>query len=104
MEITQPIIGKVTFGGLAGFAAGFALKKIGKLLILLLGILFLILQLLAYLNYIQIDWARIQQDLGGFLTKDILDQGWQGLLTILTANLPTAGGFVVGLLIGFRMA
>ncbi len=38
LETLAPILGQLTFGALAGFAAGYALKKIGKVAAVALGI------------------------------------------------------------------
>ncbi|MEJ5337995.1 MAG: FUN14 domain-containing protein, partial [Thermus sp.] len=57
-----PYLGQITFGGLAGYAVGYALKKIGRLLAVGLGLLFIALQLLAQAGYVQVDWTRIQKD------------------------------------------
>ncbi len=102
MGAVQPYIGQITFGGLAGFVTGYALKKIGKVLAVVLGLGFILLQLLAYAGYVQIDWVRIQQSVQPLLSQDNLRTGWDQLVRLLTYNLPFAGGFTVGLLIGLR--
>ncbi len=102
MENLQPFIGQLTFGGLAGFATGYALKKIGKVLAVILGIGFLSLQLLAYAGYIQIDWTRIQQDVDPLLDQARLQGLWNQLLEVLTFNLPFAGGFTAGFVLGLK--
>lgn len=102
MGAAQPYIGQITFGGLAGFVTGYALKKIGKVLAVVLGLGFILLQLLAYAGYVQIDWVRIQQSVQPLLSQDNLRTGWDQLVRLLTYNLPFAGGFTVGLLIGLR--
>ncbi|AEB11388.1 FUN14 domain-containing protein [Marinithermus hydrothermalis] len=102
MENLQPFVGQITFGGLAGFATGYALKKIGKVLAVILGIGFLSLQLLAYAGYIQIDWTRIQQDVDPLLDQERLRGFWNQLLEVLTFNLPFAGGFTAGLVLGLK--
>lgn len=102
VENLQPFVGQITFGGLAGFATGYALKKIGKVLAVILGIGFLSLQLLAYAGYIQIDWTRIQQDVDPLLDQERLRGFWNQLLEVLTFNLPFAGGFTAGLVLGLK--
>ena len=102
MEALQPYIGQITFGGLAGFVAGYALKKVGKLMALVLGLFFIGLQLMAYYGLVDINWTRIQASVNPLLGEDQLRGLWQGLLHVLTYNAPFAGGFVAGLLLGLR--
>lgn len=91
---------QVGFGFLTGFVAGYAGKKVIKVVAVLLGLLFFILQILAAKNFITINWTYVQQ------TSEILytevqrsrDTWWQ----ILTAQLPFAATFGVGFLVGFR--
>ncbi len=102
VEALQPYIGQITFGGLAGFVAGYALKKVGKLAALLLGLFFIGLQVMAYYGLVQIDWTRIQASVDPLLGKEQLQGLWQNLVHVLTYNAPFAGGFVAGLLLGLK--
>lgn len=102
MEALQPYIGQITFGGLAGFFAGYALKKVGKLAALVLGLFFIGLQFLAYYGYVQIDWTRIQASVDPLLGEEQLRTLWQRLLDVLTYNAPFAGGFVAGIVLGLK--
>jgi len=97
-----PYLGQMTFGGLAGYAVGYALKKVGRALALLLGLLFIALQLLAQAGYVQVDWTRIQRDVEPFLQQPGLQGLWERLLSTLTHNLPFGASFVGGLLLGLR--
>ena len=102
MEAIQPYIGQITFGGLAGFVAGYALKKVGKVAAIVLGLFLVGLQLLAYYGYITVDWTRIQHSVDPLLGKDQLEGMWQGLLNVLTYNAPFAGSFAAGLVLGLK--
>lgn len=97
-----PWIEQIGFGAVAGFVAGFALKKVGKLVALALGILFISLQLLAWSGYVTIEWGRLQSDVEPLLASSSLGEGWRTLLTVMTHNLPFAAAFVPGFLIGLR--
>ncbi|WP_457637767.1 FUN14 domain-containing protein [Oceanithermus sp.] len=101
-QLIGPYLGQITFGGLAGFFAGYALKKIGKLAALVLGLFFIGLQLLAYYGYVQIDWTRIQASVDPLLGEEQLRSLWQKFLEVLTYNAPFAGGFVAGLVLGLK--
>lgn len=102
MEVIQPYIGQLSFGGIAGFATGFAIKKIGRVLAITLGLIFIVVQVLASMGYISVDWTRIQKDVEPMLGQERLKGAWDALVSVLTNNLPFAGAFVAGLLIGLR--
>ncbi|MGQ9735779.1 MAG: FUN14 domain-containing protein [Thermaceae bacterium] len=102
MEALSPYIGQLTFGGLAGFATGYALKKIGRLLAVGLGLLFIALQLLAQAGYVQVDWIRIQKDVDPLLKDEGLRSLWDRTLSLLTHNLPFGASFVAGFVLGLK--
>ncbi len=102
VENFQPYIGQLTFGGVAGFATGFAIKKVGRVVAIVVGILFIIVQLLASAGYISVDWVRIQKDVEPMLGQENIKNVWQGLLALLTHNLPFGASFTVGLALGLK--
>ena len=85
-------------GGIAGWAVGYTLKKVAKIVALFLGITFISLQYLAYKNIITVDWSKVQNA----VDKQHLEQSAQGFMSVLTYNLPFAGTFLVGFWLGFR--
>ena len=85
-------------GGIAGWAVGYTLKKVAKVLALVLGITFISLQYLAYKNVITVDWSKVQNA----VDQQHLEQSAQGFMSVLTYNLPFAGTFLVGFWLGFR--
>lgn len=97
-----PLVEQVGFGAVAGFVAGFAVKKLGKLAALLLGTLFVVVQGLAWVGYVQVNWAAVQADAEPWVEAAALREGWGALLDVLTYNLPFAAAFVPGLLLGLR--
>ncbi len=97
-----PHLGQITFGGLAGYAVGYALKKVGRVLAIVLGLLFIALQLLAQAGYVEVDWTRIQKDVEPLLQQSGLQSLWHRLVATLTYNLPFGASFVGGLLLGLR--
>ena len=62
LEKARPIAANVTFGGLMGFCSGFALKKTGKAIAYLVGITFVALQIAVAYGYINVNWAKIEDD------------------------------------------
>jgi uncharacterized membrane protein (Fun14 family) len=97
-----PYLGQISFGGLAGFAVGYALKKVGRVALVVFGLLFITLQGLAYAGFIEVHWLRIQQVANPVLERNSLQGIWNSLLAVLTQNIPFAGAFVPGVLLGLR--
>jgi uncharacterized membrane protein (Fun14 family) len=95
--------GQLGFGGMAGLVAGYAAKKIARLLALLLGLLFFTLQILAYQGWITIHWQEVQQTADG-LWREAQQQGWlEWAWSIVTGNLPFGGAFALGFALGLRL-
>jgi uncharacterized membrane protein (Fun14 family) len=101
-DSVAPYLGQISFGGLAGFATGYALKKIGRMALVIFGLLFIVIQLLAYLGVVRVDWLRIQQYADPLLSKNSIQSFFNGLIGILTNNVPFAGAFIPGFLLGLR--
>jgi uncharacterized membrane protein (Fun14 family) len=82
---------------------GYAAKKVTKTVAVLLGVLFILLQVLAYNELITINWGTVQSTAQGVWTDPrgvtLADRAW----VILTANLPFGGGFVTGFALGFKL-
>ncbi len=95
--------GTVTFGSVAGLVVGYTAKKATKLAALVLGAIFIVLQLLVYFGVIEVRWEMLQttaesvwQDPQGVT---LADRAWD----ILSANLPFGGGFAAGFAVGFKV-
>ena len=102
LETVAPYLQQLSFGALAGFAAGYALKKVGKLAAVTLGLLFIAIQILAYYGFVTIDWLEVQRRVNPLLESESLNVLWQALVNILTYNLTFAAAFVPGLVLGLR--
>ncbi len=91
------------FGGVAGVTVGYTAKKLTKLAAILLGVLFIIVQLLAYFGFITVNWGTVEETAQhvwrGPEGATLAEHAWQ----VLTANLPFAGGFAAGFTIGFKL-
>jgi uncharacterized membrane protein (Fun14 family) len=97
-----PYAEQIGFGMVAGFAVGYALKKLGKLAAIALGLVFILIQTLAYQGFLTVNWGEVQARVDPLFERDSLASAWEGLLGVLTYNLAFAGAFVPGLVIGFR--
>lgn len=97
-----PWVEQLAFGAVAGFVAGYAVKKVGKVVAFALGLLFIAIQLLAWSGFVNVNWVRVQETVDPLLHSESLEQGWRGLVTILTHNLPFAAAFVPALVLGVK--
>ena len=93
---------QIAFGAVAGFVAGYAVKKVGKFVALALGLLFIVIQLLAWVGFLNVNWVIIQYQVDPILRADSLERTWQWLLGLLTYNIPFAAAFVPGFILGLR--
>eukprot|EP00127_Corallochytrium_limacisporum_P000080 Clim_evm19s3 gene=Clim_evmTU19s3 len=105
------VAGSATTGGIMGFSAGYALKKMGKAATVGVGVLFMTFQTAAYFGYVKVDWDKIDNDLRTRL--DVNNDGVvddkdvniiaADLVKVFTSHMGvTATGFAGGLLLGFR--
>ncbi len=92
--ISSDAILQLGIGGLAGFALGYALKKIFKIFLILLGLYVASLLYLANAGIIEIRYEKLFPA-GLNLTQ--LARNWAEVFL----NLPVAG-FVVGFVIGLK--
>jgi uncharacterized membrane protein (Fun14 family) len=97
-----PYVEQLGFGAVAGFVVGYALKKVGKVVAVLVGLLFVIIQLLAYGGFLTVNWGEVQARVDPVFASDSLAGLWARLLDVLTYNLAFAGAFVPGLVLGLR--
>jgi uncharacterized membrane protein (Fun14 family) len=95
--------GALGFGGVAGAIVGYTAKKLTKLMALALGLLFITIQVLVYLEFVSVNWNTVQ-DTAGSVWKDaqgvtLADRAWD----VISANLPFGGGFIAGFALGFKV-
>lgn len=102
LQTVAPYLQQISFGALAGFASGYALKKVGKVVAIIVGLLFVALQLLAYYGIIEINWGVVQGHVDPYLEAEALGGMWRSLVDLLTYNITFAAAFVPGLLFGLR--
>lgn len=92
------------FGGVAGLVVGYAAKKVTKVVAVILGLVFILLQILVYNELINVNWGAVQHTAQQVWTDPhgvtLADRVW----AIMTANLPFGGAFVTGFALGFKLA
>lgn len=111
IEGALPIAGGMGVGGVLGFSAGYFLKKTGQAVCFVFGGLFVLQQSLAYLEYVTVNWPKVNKDLTQLfdMNKDgvIDDKDFGEAQTLAIKVLKTnpeyvSGSFSAGLLYGMK--
>lgn len=102
LETFAPYLQQLSFGVIAGFAVGYALKKVGKVVAIIVGLLFVALQILAYYGFVTVNWVEVQNRVDPLLGTESLNQLWQRLVNVLTYNITFAAAFIPGLIFGLK--
>ena len=97
MDFIVPFVGTLGFGGLMGYAVGFAAKKAAKLGLIIMGVLFILIQYLVYKGFVDVDWGGVAGH-GGEAAK----AGGAWVWKVVTYNVPLGVGFTAGVLLGFK--
>jgi len=99
-EIITPLVYQLGLGAIGGFVVGFALKKLSKLFLVLIGILVVVLLYLGINGIISINygalWTAIANALG-------VAGGAASWLVGLISVLPFVGSFGAGFVLGFMI-
>ncbi|KAF9574707.1 FUN14 domain-containing protein 1 [Mortierella alpina] len=108
----EPLINtkELTFGMAMGLCSGFLFKKLGKMMMLVVGLGFVSLQMLTSSGYVQVNWALIERrfkeqfdvDRDGKVTMNDAKHGFRWLMELLTRNFQFKSTFVGGFVMGFR--
>jgi len=90
-------------GGMSFFVAfcvGYALRTFLKMTAIFLGLVFLVLFGLSYIDIVAVDWSAIDGYFDGFVGR-VGDEA-KHFKTFVTGSLPSAGLATIGLVTGFR--
>lgn len=99
-EIITPLVYQLGLGAVGGFILGFALKKIAKIFIVVIGIFILALLYLGVGNIIGINYGALSNAIGGWLGTAGQAASWiVGLISLL----PFIGSFMMGFFLGFKL-
>jgi uncharacterized membrane protein (Fun14 family) len=89
------------FGGLCGAVVGYTAKKAAKMAAFILGLTFILIQVLGHYHFITPNWGHIEH-----VGQSALDNA-QGpmakLMGVLTENVPFGGAFIIGFAWGLKM-
>ena len=109
-RIAGPVVSNLGFSGVMGFAAGYALKRVGQAMAVLVGLAFIAIQGLAMNGLITVNWSNIES-----MIKKNLDINSDGKLderdfklistkglSLLSQGVPSVGGFLAGFVLAMR--
>ena len=99
-EVVSPLVFQLGVGGVGGFIIGFALKKLTKLILFLIGIFVLALIYLSTRGIININYDALWTALTRLLGSANSAFSW--LIGVISV-LPFAGSFIAGFLIGLKL-
>ena len=97
-------------GGISGFLIGYAIKKVVRILLVIVGLVFVAFVFLEYQKLISVNWNKIQTTtisaLGNITSGQLLANsgipGTNHLATSMTSfGIPLTGSLTAGLLLGF---
>lgn len=100
MDALLPIVGTLGIGGFLGWAAATFLKTAGRVVGCVIGLVFILMQVLAYYGIAEWHWAGIVHAVGP--AADVARHGGSVLWKLLTYNLPFTGGFAAGFWWGMK--
>ncbi len=87
-------------GGLLGFFAGYALKKLLKVIAVFIGLVVLLLLGLSYAGVIEVRWVRLSEMLG--VAAESAPSTLYSVLNVVMNAAPFAGSFILGFVLGFK--
>ena len=94
------VVYQLGVGGIGGFIVGYAIKKISKLIVVLMGLVIILLLYLGTRGVISINYEELWNALAhslGFVSQAAT---W---LVGLISLLPFMGSFLAGFLLGFKL-
>ena len=99
-EILTPLVFELGLGTVGGFIVGFAMKKLAKLFLVLIGVLVIVLLYLGTSGVISINFNALWDMITGLLGGAAQAASW---LVGLISLLPFIGSFMVGFLLGLKI-
>lgn len=94
------ILGQISFGLIAGYLFGFLLKRYGATIALIIGVTFVVVEVLSYYGIVTVNWSNLQDGISP--VSNFFAQLGDNLGTLLTKNVAFAVAFVPSVIIGFR--
>lgn len=99
-EVLPPIVYELGIGGIGGFVVGYALKKISKLILILIGLFIAVLIYLGIKGVISVNYEALFTFISNLFGLAGNAISW---FVHTIALLPFAASFIVGFLLGFKL-
>ncbi len=99
MSVIPPVVYQLGIGGIGGFIAGYALKKLLKIVVIIAGLFVLALVYLSYKGILTVNYEELGNLVSGALGLTGQAPEW---ITLIVANLPFAGAFGLTFFLGFK--
>ncbi|RJS81870.1 hypothetical protein CW707_02365 [Candidatus Bathyarchaeota archaeon] len=104
-ELISPIAYQIGVGGVGGFVVGYAVKKISKLVMILIGLAIIGLAIITLLylgasGILNINYDKLWEALSNFFV--FLGDTVSWFASLIVSVLPFMGSFIAGFLLGFR--
>ncbi|HZD36598.1 MAG TPA: FUN14 domain-containing protein [Nitrososphaeraceae archaeon] len=95
----------IAVGGIAGFLAGYAIKKVIKIVLVIAGLMIVAYVALGYQNYVSVDWSKIEEA-GSGLISNVSNTNLPGTeqsisSSIAAFGIPLVGSLAGGFILGF---
>lgn len=97
-------------GTIAGFTSGYAVKKMSKVLGFLVGVGFIVLQVMRHHGYLEVDWSKVEDSIvkaldadgDGKLTEKDAKIHFDKGMGMLGHSVPSASAFATAFILGLR--
>lgn len=93
----EPLIFQIGVGGAGGFLAGYAVKKIAKILAFFAGLYFLSILYLTQIGVVNINYEKFLEITTGLVTNEQVTNVFYAAVTSLPLAASFAGGLILGL-------
>lgn len=98
--VLSSVVYQLGVGGIGGFIVGYAIKKISKLIVVLMGLFIIFLLYLGTSGIISVNYEELWNALASLLGFASQVATW---LVGLISLLPFMGSFLAGFLLGFKL-
>ncbi|MGB9740645.1 MAG: FUN14 domain-containing protein [Candidatus Bathyarchaeia archaeon] len=99
-ELISPLVYQLGIGGIGGFIVGFALKKLSKLIMVLIGLFVIALIYLSTQGIININYSALFTAVSSLF--GLAGEAFSWLVRVISL-MPFVGSFIVGFLLGFKL-
>jgi uncharacterized membrane protein (Fun14 family) len=96
------LIQQLGFGGIMGYCVGYFSKKVAKTMMLLVGLLFICIQILAYYQFVEPHWDKAAQAVEHGAKSGVFDHVFGSFMKLLVRNLPFGAAFIGGFWMGMK--